>query len=527
MISLGIYDHQSLYENILRSGHKIQIERIDKLTNLKSLSKFDLLLINISELEEEESISFSKKLSELTRTKIIFVNDNYTFKQVKSLMFFGVYDCLKLPVHTPDLISLLEQACSELDREMKRNRKIEMYTINSIRESLAYDLLHGKVKNAKEIWERSQLANLSLIPNTVLLLSIDNFSKLVQNKGELWKSSLREEVLSAINQCDLDYEAVKVIVDQEKYAILLSLPVQLEEEKYKELATEYAEEIREKINEKTDYTVTIGIGNYYEDARNLHLSYQESEYAQAYRLFSMENSIIHVEDLDYYETPEYYEYKIQIQEMTNKFSLGDITAVHKQWEEIYHSVATHHNFQPEEFRLQVLDLLFSLSKSSIQNGANPKNILPLQIKHAKELHDIESLTEIDKWMKEIIQEFFSYVNEGHNEQLLKSVQEVLRYLEEHYHEDIGLEIIAEKVGLSPNYLSSIFKQTIGSSFIEYITDLRIKKAKEKLHDLNLSVYEIAESIGYSSSQYFSRVFKNNVGMTPSAYRNSLLTTKKW
>lgn len=525
MISLGVYNQPTLYERLWEQEN-FHIEVIKALTDVATLSKFDLLLINLSGMEEEKYFYFLKKLRKLDKPKVIFLSETFSFELVKKLMFYGTYDCLTLPLNIPDLLTLLTNAYTDLKREKRRKRKREAYEIQSIRASLAYDLLHGNTKNAKEIWERSQLANLSLIPNTVLLLRIDHFSKLVENKGELWKNSLREEVLQAINYCNLQDVSLKVLVNEQKYALLLSLPVQLEEEKYKVLATEYAEKIREEINKQTNYTVTIGIGNYYEDARNLHLSYQESEYAQTYRLFQAENSIIHIEDLDYFETPEYDKYKNKIQEMTNKFLLGDVTAVHAIWKEIYRSVATHSHFQPEEFRLQVLDLLFSLSKSAMQNGANPKHIMPLQIKHAKELHEIESLTEIDTWIKAIVHEYSAYVHEGHNEQVLKSVQEVLQFVEEHYDEDIGLETIADRVDLSPNYLSAIFKQTTGRSYIDYLTELRMKKAKEKLQDLSLTVYEIAEAIGYSSSQYFSRVFKKHIGMTPSAYRNSVLSIKK-
>lgn len=413
----------------------------------------------------------------------------------------------------------------ELNKGTRQQKREASYVLRSVKECLAYDLLFGNSKNAKEIWERSRLAQLSLIPNTVLLLSIDHFSWLTENKGELWKNALREEVLQAMQATHLQYEALKVLVTEEKYAILLALPVQVDEANYKELSIEYAERIRAEINRRTDYTVTIGIGNYFEDARNLHLSYRESKQAQEYRLFSTENSIIHIEDLDYFETPEYYDYKMQIQSITEKFSLGDLEGVRRQWDEVYGSIASHVQIEPEEFRLQVLDLLFSLSKSAIQNGASPKNMMPLQIKHAKELHEFETVAEIDACVKTIITEYSEQVNEGHNEQSLKSVKEIMQFIEDHFQEEIGLETVAAQVQLSPNYVSAIFKQTTGSSFSHYLTERRMKMAKHLLKDLNMTIYEIAESVGYSSSQYFSRVFKTHVEMTPTAFRNSVLSTK--
>lgn len=521
MKKIGIYNHSAIYNEFIHSEYydpDRKIEIIDSVINIENLGTLDYLFFNVT-----EDIEFNCK--QLKHTKVIFMSDNFTRSQVKKLFDLGAYKCLSLPIGAKSLLDIVTKIHPNITQE-RMLLQYDKYAIKSIRESLAYDLLFGNTKNAKEIWERSQLAKLSIIPNTVLLLSINNFSQLVHNKGELWKSSIRKEVLAAIIRHDEHDESLKVLVHQQKYAILLALPIQLEEEKYKNLAIDYANRIYKSVSEETDYSVTIGIGNYYEDARNLHLSYQESELAQTNRLFSSESSVIHIKDIDYFETPEYHTFKVKIQSMSNKFLLGDIDAIFAQWEEIYdHAVIGQHHMHPEEFRLQVLDLLFSLTKSAIQNGANPKSVMPLQIKYARELHEIETLAEINIWMRKIIKELVYHVNEIHNVQLLKSVQEVLQYIEENYSTDIGLDRMAEKVELSPNYLSAIFKQTTGSSFIDYLTDIRMKKAKEALLDFSISINEIASSTGYSSSQYFSRVFKSNVGMTPTEYRKNTPTNK--
>lgn len=144
----------------------------------------------------------------------------------------------------------MQNTSTELKRELRKQKREEAYILRSIRESLAYDLLHGNIKNAKEIWERSQLAELPLIPNTVLFISIDNFSRLVENKGEMWKNALREEVLQAIRECNLQYESLKVLVTQEKYAILLALPVQIEEKTIKPFQSNMRKKSVQKLTRK-------------------------------------------------------------------------------------------------------------------------------------------------------------------------------------------------------------------------------------------------------------------------------------
>lgn len=526
MILLGLYGNATLYDALNSVEEDVCLEKVDQLIDVEQLARFPVLLVDLSALVGEDIMIISKRLSKLPLTKVIYLKKEYKLAEVKQLMFNDAYDCIKQDLPPLEIIMTIQDAFALYEREMKEKEKLEKYTITSVRESLAYDLLHGNIKSAKEIWERVRLAKLTLIPNMVLTLSIDHFSELVRNKGDAWKNSLRQEVIQAIDQYKLDFETVKIPVNQGNYAVLLSLPVQADESKYKTLAFDYAERIQEIVEDHTDYTITIGIGSYYEDARNLHLSFQESEQSLNYHFFSTNYSITYIEDVNYYDRPQYEAFKSKIQEMVNKFSIGDIAAVYQVWETIYVTVTKNRSFHPDEVRLQVLDLLFSLSKSSIQNGANSKKVLPLQIKYARDLDQLTSLAEIDAWMKNIIQQLSNLVSENHNEQVLKSVQTVLQYVERHYTEDIGLESVAEKVQLSPNYLSAIFKQTTGSSFIDYVTNLRMEKAKQSLMDLNVSIFEIAESIGYNSSQYFSRVFKNNVGITPSAYRNKVIATKK-
>jgi two-component system response regulator YesN len=92
------------------------------------------------------------------------------------------------------------------------------------------------------------------------------------------------------------------------------------------------------------------------------------------------------------------------------------------------------------------------------------------------------------------------------------------YLAESYMKDLTLEQAAEYVNLSPYYFSKLFKQHTGETFIDYLTRLRIEKAKELIRNPEKSLKEICYLVGYRNPAYFSRVFKKWVGQTPSEYR---------
>ena len=76
------------------------------------------------------------------------------------------------------------------------------------------------------------------------------------------------------------------------------------------------------------------------------------------------------------------------------------------------------------------------------------------------------------------------------------------------------------VNISPYYFSKIFKEDTGENFIEYLTNIRIEKAKELLSGSDYSMKEICAMVGYSDPNYFSRTFKKNVGVTPTEYKES-------
>lgn len=101
------------------------------------------------------------------------------------------------------------------------------------------------------------------------------------------------------------------------------------------------------------------------------------------------------------------------------------------------------------------------------------------------------------------------------------VNHVKAYVETHYGEELSLNILADQVYVHPTYLSILFKKKTGSNFKDYVTRVRIEKAKEMLKDLSLRIVDISGKVGYESSKHFSKIFKELTGMTPKDYRNSL------
>ncbi|MDY3026658.1 MAG: helix-turn-helix domain-containing protein [Candidatus Faecivicinus sp.] len=100
----------------------------------------------------------------------------------------------------------------------------------------------------------------------------------------------------------------------------------------------------------------------------------------------------------------------------------------------------------------------------------------------------------------------------------EKVAYALDYIREHFNERIVINDLAAHLDMSPSYFSSIFKEKVGQSTMQYITGLRMERAREYLESTDQSVAVIAQDVGYEDIQYFFRVFKKNAGITPLQYR---------
>ena len=92
------------------------------------------------------------------------------------------------------------------------------------------------------------------------------------------------------------------------------------------------------------------------------------------------------------------------------------------------------------------------------------------------------------------------------------------YLNENYDKDVSLELVAKITGFSPSYFSQIFKTKSGKSFLQYKNDIRIQKAMHLLNTTGSSVTSVAFEVGYNDVTYFTRAFKEYIGVTPSEYK---------
>ena len=145
------------------------------------------------------------------------------------------------------------------------------------------------------------------------------------------------------------------------------------------------------------------------------------------------------------------------------------------------------------------------------------NVFDYIVKPFSRITLTETITNLSKKIN--AQKGYSAVEASDADDTDNIISRAMHFIMEHYHEEISVNDVARHVNISNNYFSTIFKKKTNESFIATLKKIRLKKAKELLRDRNVKISSIPNQIGFKSYSYFTKVFQQEFGETPTDYRN--------
>ena len=143
---------------------------------------------------------------------------------------------------------------------------------------------------------------------------------------------------------------------------------------------------------------------------------------------------------------------------------------------------------------------------------------PLEEEMDKRFWNCTDMAAVYRLLRQGIQAEIQRLKEAKALREMRPITEAKHYIQQHYQEALRLEDVSTAVGFNATYFSTLFKKETGQNFMDYLTELRISKAKELLCGEELSVQDVAEQVGYRDLKYFSRLFKKLTGVSPSDYK---------
>lgn len=312
------------------------------------------------------------------------------------------------------------------------------------------------------------------------------------------------------------YEAVEpilpyeiVCLNAEEAAVIYF--VHTEEGEADRKAASHLSNFRDVSAEHMDFG--IAVGSHVHSSDEIPISYQYALYAYRYRfLYGPKAIILHSHISKLKVAPQFFAFD----QYTNALKTGDINKVYKFLDEFEEAIENGGQ-QLESVELCLLQLVSSLYQAVIdmqlQKLVPPSRLFDEMKK--------DSLTETVKAIRKHSEQIIAHVQEQSRHAHTEIIISLKKYIDEHLHEDLSLNVMSELASLAPAYISTLFGEVMKETFTEYVTRSRLNKAAEMLQtDVRLSVAEISAQVGYRNPQYFHNKFKARFGITPVQYRNA-------
>lgn len=169
-------------------------------------------------------------------------------------------------------------------------------------------------------------------------------------------------------------------------------------------------------------------------------------------------------------------------------------------------------------KIMCLDIYMLAAKLLAEKGKDTETAVKMLERLDRQAVKNTALEEFRKYLEQTLCEISRQFDDRKKSSGKTLITDILAYVDEHYSKDVSLGTIAGKFFINPSYLSQLFKKEMNMKFIDYITDVRIKKALVLLETTSLTVNEVAEAVGYKDTRYFREIFVKHMGKTPSQYR---------
>lgn len=174
--------------------------------------------------------------------------------------------------------------------------------------------------------------------------------------------------------------------------------------------------------------------------------------------------------------------------------------------------------------MRIVRVMLAVLQTLMEIGCNENELIGKEKSLLSDLHSFRSLDEIEHWLNEVCEQALRDVAKTRKDLTRSQMLEAVDFIQRHYEDpELSIKTVCSRIFISTSYFSALFKTHTGRTFVEYVTEVRMEKAKELLKHSSMKTYEIAAKTGYQDPQYFSVLFKKHTGDTPTEYRNKMVS----
>ncbi|HBM81175.1 MAG: helix-turn-helix domain-containing protein [Clostridiales bacterium] len=388
-----------------------------------------------------------------------------------------------------------------------------------IRSEFLNRLIKGKFTDIKSINRLSEFSGINFCGNAfvVIVFSIDDYDEFIKKKFKVFQklykiSALKtiEEMIKPLGKCyvlDLDNQAVAVInLLNDKMDSVYEMK-------------SVGRKVIDYFNDNLGLSLTVGIGNTCHSVMDISKSYVEAKEASDYKIAKGKNSVITFNEINTHGNGIHY-YSFHNEEVIIEcLKAGNFIGISRVLETIMKNVSQN-TISLREARCLYFEIINTAMKALSELRTEEYN----RIMQGNVLPDLLKCETLDDVYKETVS-FYRIICDAIKGSKHRKENEfkdkMVRYVAANFcNSNLSLSFLADKFSIPQSSLSKFFKNEIGDNFIDYINELRIKKAKEMLLKDEKNISDIAHECGYLDIHSFNRNFKKYTSITPSEFRET-------
>lgn len=474
-----------------------------------------------------DGIELSRMIKEeYPEIKIIILSGHEEFEYAKAAIQIGVEEYLLKPINGDELLQVVNRVAQKIKEENESRETLQEgegdenfeYAKRQLLSSLIDD--NASLSDAMEQGKKIHLNLMAQCYNIMML-------KLQRKNKEQGFSQRILELYKTMEDTLKEQDGQSIMFDRAPEGKVILFMGSGEEEIRRNMDV-FAGQFREILPEYEDVTYFGSVGVPVMRLRELGESYEAASHGFSYRFLTEPNQIVDNHTV-FDQTRNEKKFSCSIgsvdiqnldkQKIESFLKGGEMDEIHFFVEEYMKNTGDAGKNSMIFRQYIVMDMFFAASHFLTQITDGREQLgepfeSPEQMQ--KTVSDLEATV---VYIKELFTKVMQVRDAQTTEHNSDVVENAKKYISENYHdEELTLNTVAHEVNVSPNHLSAMFSQKTGQTFVKYLTDVRMHRAKELLKCTSKRSNEICEEVGYRDPHYFSHLFKKNVGCSPIQYR---------
>lgn len=474
-----------------------------------------------------DGIELSRMIKEeYPEIKIIILSGHEEFEYAKAAIQIGVEEYLLKPINGDELLQVVNRVAQKIKEENESRETLQEGEGDENFEYAKRQLLNSLIDDnasLSDAMEQGKKIHLNLMAQCYNIMML----KLQRKNKEQGFSQRILELYKTMEDTLKEQDGQSIMFDRAPEGKVILFMGSGEEEIRRNMDV-FAGQFREILPEYEDVTYFGSVGVPVMRLRELGESYEAASHGFSYRFLTEPNQIVDNHTV-FDQTRNEKKFSCSIgsvdiqnldkQKIESFLKGGEMDEIHFFVEEYMKNTGDAGKNSMIFRQYIVMDMFFAASHflTQITDG---REQLGEPFESPEQMQKIVSDLEATVvYIKELFTKVMQVRDAQTTEHNSDVVENAKKYISENYHdEELTLNTVAHEVNVSPNHLSAMFSQKTGQTFVKYLTDVRMHRAKELLKCTSKRSNEICEEVGYRDPHYFSHLFKKNVGCSPIQYR---------